>query len=198
MVPRRCASCRRRTGVRVPPTRGGSGAAAAGAGAALASAAASTSCLRMRPPTPVPVTGARSTPFWLASLRTSGVTYRTPLSAAAPGRRRAAAGAAPVPVLGLRGELPAWGLALGARPALRLGLRLGFRLRRLGARVPRRELRRLPEPITASSPPTSTVSSSRRVISSRVPATGDGISVSTLSVDTSSSGSSTSTVSPSS
>ena len=51
-------------------------------------------------------------------------------------------------------------------------------------------------PILASSPPTATVSSSSAVIASSVPATGDGISVSTLSVDTSTSGSSTSTVSP--
>ncbi|MCY1558683.1 hypothetical protein D9M68_956400 [compost metagenome] len=50
------------------------GAAAAGAGAALASAAAITSCLRMRPPTPVPVREEMSTPCWLASLRTRGVT----------------------------------------------------------------------------------------------------------------------------
>ena len=50
--------------------------------------------------------------------------------------------------------------------------------------------------MTASWPPTSTVASSPAVISSSVPATGDGISVSTLSVDTSSSGSSTATVSP--
>ncbi len=50
--------------------------------------------------------------------------------------------------------------------------------------------------MTASLPPTSTVSSSPALISSSVPATGDGISVSTLSVETSSSGSSTSTLSP--
>src|SRR6185312_369073 len=51
-------------------------------------------------------------------------------------------------------------------------------------------------PIFANSPPTSTVSSSSAVIDTSVPATGDGISVSTLSVDTSTSGSSTSTLSP--
>ena len=50
--------------------------------------------------------------------------------------------------------------------------------------------------MTASSPPTSTVSSSCTAIESSVPATGDGISVSTLSVETSSSGSSTATESP--
>ncbi len=50
--------------------------------------------------------------------------------------------------------------------------------------------------MTASTEPTSAVSSSATLISSNVPATGDGISVSTLSVETSNSGSSTSTVSP--
>ena len=50
--------------------------------------------------------------------------------------------------------------------------------------------------MTARSAPTATVSSSPTRISCRTPATGDGISVSTLSVETSSSGSSTSTVSP--
>jgi hypothetical protein len=50
--------------------------------------------------------------------------------------------------------------------------------------------------MTASSAPTSTVSSSSATIFCRTPAAGDGISVSTLSVDTSSNGSSTATVSP--
>ena len=53
-----------------------------------------------------------------------------------------------------------------------------------------------PVPMMASTEPTSAVSSSATLISWTVPATGDGISVSTLSVETSSSGSSTSTVSP--
>ena len=51
-------------------------------------------------------------------------------------------------------------------------------------------------PIIAMTPPTSTVSSSSALISRMTPATGEGISVSTLSVETSSNGSSTSTVSP--
>jgi hypothetical protein len=54
-----------------------------------------------------------------------------------------------------------------------------------------------PSSITASSAPTSTVSSSATVILLSTPATGDGISVSTLSVETSRSGSSTATWSPS-
>ncbi len=51
--------------------------------------------------------------------------------------------------------------------------------------------------MTASSTPTSTVSSSFTLIDCTTPAAGAGISVSTLSVDTSSSGSSASTRSPS-
>src|SRR3712207_8072640 len=51
--------------------------------------------------------------------------------------------------------------------------------------------------MTASSAPTSTVSSSATRILLSTPAAGEGISVSTLSVETSSSGSSTSTCSPS-
>jgi len=51
-------------------------------------------------------------------------------------------------------------------------------------------------PMRAISVPTSTVSSSGTRISRRTPATGDGTSESTLSVDTSTMGSSSSTVSP--
>src|SRR5690606_37965836 len=50
--------------------------------------------------------------------------------------------------------------------------------------------------MTARTAPTSAVSSSGTKISSRTPATGDGTSVSTLSVETSSKGSSTSILSP--
>ncbi len=53
-----------------------------------------------------------------------------------------------------------------------------------------------PSPMTARSVPTGTVSSSATRISCSVPATGEGISVSTLSVDTSSNGSSMATESP--
>ena len=51
--------------------------------------------------------------------------------------------------------------------------------------------------MTASSTPTSTVSSSWTLMDVTMPAAGEGISVSTLSVETSSRGSSTSTRSPS-
>ncbi len=53
-----------------------------------------------------------------------------------------------------------------------------------------------PSPITPSSAPTAAVSSSPTTIFSSTPPYGEGISVSTLSVDTSSKGSSTSTSSP--
>ena len=76
--------------------------------------------------------------------------------------------------------------------ARRLGSALLRRLRPVRAGVLRR-----PPPMTASSAPTSTVSSSATRILVSTPAAGDGISVSTLSVDTSSSGSSASTCSPS-
>src|SRR5699024_6925215 len=51
-------------------------------------------------------------------------------------------------------------------------------------------------PMIAMTEPTSMVSSSSALISSKAPDTGEGISVSTLSVETSSNGSSASTVSP--
>src|SRR6185437_14824529 len=51
-------------------------------------------------------------------------------------------------------------------------------------------------PMTASVVPTATVSSSATLIATTTPAAGEGISVSTLSVETSSSGSSASTLSP--
>ena len=54
-----------------------------------------------------------------------------------------------------------------------------------------------PSAITASSAPTATVESTATRIFCSTPATGDGISVSTLSVETSRSGSSTATISPS-
>ncbi|CAB4889354.1 unannotated protein [freshwater metagenome] len=52
------------------------------------------------------------------------------------------------------------------------------------------------DPIRARRAPTGTVVSTGTSIARRTPATGDGISVSTLSVDTSSNASSTATLSP--
>ena len=132
-------------------------------------------------------------------------------------RRRSAVAASALPLVDARP--PGCGLGLGLRlgcsgSACDFGSRLGFcGLGRFWARAPARpapapasELGGFSSapgrasadasPITASWPPTSTVSSSPAVISRSVPATGEGISVSTLSVDTSSSGSSTSTWSP--
>ena len=167
----------------------------------------STSCLRIRPPTPVPVTVARSTPCWVASLRTSGVTYaadrRRRLGRRRARRRRSRRGRrlqARAPWLLGSGVGSGSGSGSGSGASgLRLGLWFGARLGRfrlwLGLPVLRpaasTEHR---DPTSASTAPTSTVSSSSTLISSSVPATGEGISVSTLSVETSSSGSSTATV----
>ena len=99
------------------------------------------------------------------------------------------------------GRPPAWAPPASGPPArgrarlLRLLLlvvrRVVCRRRRTRPRRIRRGRRSPP-----ARPRPRTVSSSSAVIDSRVPATGEGISVSTLSVDTSSSGSSTSTESP--
>ena len=59
------------------------------------------------------------------------------------------------------------------------------------------EVAAAPSAIIASSAPTATVESTATTIFCRTPATGEGISVSTLSVETSSNGSSTATTSPS-
>jgi hypothetical protein len=80
-------------------------------------------------------------------------------------------------------------------PGSGLGLRLG--LRAPATAVPVRACRADAEPpMTASGAPTSAVSSSRRGSAVSTRHTGEGISVSTLSVETSSSGSSTATSSP--
>ena len=54
----------------------------------------------------------------------------------------------------------------------------------------------LASPMTASSPPTATTPSSGTLMARSTPLAGDGISVSTLSVETSTRGSSAATVSP--
>ena len=59
------------------------------------------------------------------------------------------------------------------------------------------EVAAAPSAITANSAPTATVESTATIIFCKTPATGEGISVSTLSVETSRSGSSTATTSPS-
>jgi hypothetical protein len=193
VVPRRWAKAGAGTAARAA----GAGAAAAGAdadgacGSILASPAASTSCLRMRPPTPVPLTDARSMLFSAASFRTSGVTYGAPseadAAAAAAGARAAGAGAA--------GFGAGAGFGFGSGLGSGLGSGAGWAAGAGGAGA---AAAAAPASLmTASSPPISTVSSSCATIFVSTPAAGDGISVSTLSVETSSRGSSSSTVSPS-
>ena len=162
-----------------------------GAAGAFASAAASTSCLRMRPPTPVPLRLPRSIPFSAANFRTSGVTYGlSPLGSAPAAGSGCAAGAG----LGLWFR---FGLGLGLRDGLRAWFRLGLRLGLgLGLRFGRACGAAPASPMRPNSPPTGTVTSSSAVMLSSVPATGEGISVSTLSVETSTRGSSISMVSP--
>ena len=139
--------------------------------------------------------------FSVASFRTSGVTYGAPSEsepwACAAGWDGSAFGAGAGSGLGCglgSGAGRAWRrAAVGPRPwAAGAGSGLGSGLGAGGGGRPRRRT----APIWASSPPTGTVASSSAVMLSRTPATGDGISVSTLSVDTSTSGSSTWTESP--
>ena len=96
---------------------------------AARSAAASTSDLRMRPPTPVPVTVDRSTPFSLASLRTSGVTYVPATSSSSA----SASGAA-------EADRGAGACAGGGRLRGRRGLRGWWRLSRRRGLCGRRRL----------------------------------------------------------
>ena len=157
------------------------GAAAAGAGAEYVGAAgfesASTSSRRIRPPIPVPFTFARFTPSSLASLRTRGVTYASTgcvIGAAATGAGAettgaTATGAATTGAATTGAGFGAAGAATGAAPLV---------------------------PINPRRAPTGTVVSTATSIANRVPATGEGISVSTLSVETSSNASSTATESP--
>ena len=124
----------------------------------------------------------KSTPCFSASLRTSGVTYGT-LSPEADTVADAAAGVLAASFFGssLTGSSSSAGAASSSAGAASssAGAAAAFA-----------------SPMRAMTAPTSTVSSSSARISTMVPATGDGISVSTLSVETSRSGSSTSTVSP--
>ncbi|CNY83041.1 Uncharacterised protein [Mycobacterium tuberculosis] len=102
-----------------------------------------------------------------ASFRTSGVTYGAP-SAAPAGWAAGGDGAGSA-------------FGVGAGSGTGLGAGLGAGAAPMSAATP----------IRANSPPTGTVASSSALILTKTPATGGGISVSTLSVDTSTSGSST-------
>src|SRR5665213_4282869 len=124
------------------------------------------SCLVMRPETPVAGTVERSTLFSLAILRTSGED-RWP---------------SPVDAAGA-----AWaGVATGADAATGVG----------GAAAGAAAGADAPPPMTATTVLTVTVAPSWTLISVSVPATGEGISASTLSVEISKMGSSRAIVSP--
>ena len=148
-----------------------------------------------------PVTSDSLIPFSARSLRTIGESTR-----AARRRRRRPRGRRGAAVA--RAPAPAPGRAAVAVVAAAGGGGGGWR-RRCGAAAARRGRRPAaaagaartagapaPSPITASFTPTSTVSPSGTRISVRTPAAGDGTSESTLSVETSKSGSSRSTASP--
>src|SRR5829696_8868441 len=137
---------------------------------------ASTSSRRTRPPLPLPLTWLRSMSCSRARRRTSGDTPAAALPSPLPFPDRAAALSRP-------GRSLAAGRASGSPP---------WSPSPASSASPPP-----PPPITASSAPTSTVSSAWTLIDWRTPATGEGTSVSTLSVDTSNSGSSASTWSPS-
>src|SRR5690606_32351981 len=178
---------------------------------------------RMRPPTPVPSTVPRSTPVSVASLRTSGVTYDEPdesgfaADAAGTGAGAEAGAGAETAVTagadctGAAGSAGAAGCstgagsaggaaaATGADSAAGAGTGAGAGSGAAGASAAGAAGAApppVPSPTIASGLPTSTVSSSCTRICSSTPAMGEGISVSTLSVETSTRGSSTSTWSP--
>ena len=106
---------------------------------------------------------------------------RTTAVVAPPGAEAAGAGGAGASAAGVAGASTTGAGVAGAGAAAGAGVAAGA----LSA-----------APMTASSAPTRTVSSSCALIESRTPDAGAGISVSTLSVEISSSGSSATTVSP--
>ena len=132
--------------------------------------AAIRSPLVTRPSLPEPETDAGSTPLSAASLETAG-----PLASAVTGFAGAAAGA------GFEGSADLAGSAALAGSA---GLAAGF-----AAAAP-------PSAIEPSSAPTPTVSPSLASCASSTPAAGAGTSIVTLSVSSSTSGSSAATLSP--
>ena len=157
------------------------------------------SCFVTRPAMPVPVSRRRSTPCSFAIRRTSGeVRWRGPSSAL---RRSSAAGGARARLAAGRPRAP---VRPGASTAMPSACGVAARSWRPAAAPPRpwRRVWALPQrprpaaPIVATTLLTATVSPSLTVISSSVPAAGDGISASTLSVEISNSGSSRSTLSP--
>jgi hypothetical protein len=205
---------------------GGGGAGAAGAAGALGAAegAAGAAARRdsitrnassrvMRPPTPVPVISDSLMPFSDNNFRTMGesnmasgpapfppaatvVAGSTTSAGAAGGGGGAAAGGGKGAGAGgaEAGGGDAAGVGVGAGAASAAGgAAAGASSATTGAAASAGEA---PSPITASFTPTSTVSPSGTKISLKIPAAGEGTSESTLSVETSKSGSSRSTWSP--
>ena len=159
---------------------------------------ARTSSRVMRPPAPVPVTSDSLIPFSASSRRTIGDSTQRP-RAVPVARLLTGAGCG-----GAAGACSGAGAGCGCRrrwrrqPGSGAGAGAGSPARRrppagAGAGV---AADGAPSPMTASFTPTSTVSPSGTRISVRTPAAGEGTSESTLSVETSKSGSSRSTASP--
>src|SRR5580704_13599432 len=166
---------------------------------------ASRSCLVMRPPAPLPLTWRRSIPYSRAILRTSGDKGPAGDSASIGGAgsstgigygpaecdtgsgRGAASGAGGAGALGA-------GAAAAGGPGVGLGAAGG------GATLAAAAGADAPFPAPSSIRPTTvlidTVLPSSTSTSFKTPAAGDGISVSTLSVEISNNGSSRSTCSP--
>jgi len=173
----------------------------------------------MRPPVPVPVTSLSLIPFSASSLRTMGdnrpVPLSSPLLSAAEGGGAAEAGGGAAGAVGGGAAGAVGGGAAGAGGGGAAGAGGGGAAGAGGgvssgagaaagvagsaaaaAGTSGVEAGAAPSPITASFTPTSTVSPSGTRISFRTPAAGEGTSESTLSVETSNSGSSRSTASP--
>src|SRR5579862_2518358 len=137
----------------------------------------------MRPPAPVPVTRPRSTEFSRASLRTKG--DNGPAGSAGASGAAAGGGGAGAAGLAAGGAGAAATGAAGGGAGAAAGLAGGL----AAAAAP-------PSSILATTVLMPTVLPSSTRISESVPAAGEGISVSTLSVEISNSGSSRSTWSP--
>ena len=190
-----------------PGSRCGAGDAAAGEGTldvgtaagpapvGPAAMAASTSCLVMRPPVPVPAIDDRSSSCSAASLRTNGerTWERGPRSCSAG----AAVAAAAAGAWAAGGAACGVGTGSAVETAGTSAAGSSAESAASAAGVAGDAAAPSPESISASSVPTATVSPSGTRIFVTVPATGEGTSVSTLSVEISKSGSSRSIVSPS-
>src|SRR5215218_8039457 len=191
------------------PPSGGWGSAPAAGSWPRCSTNASTSSRRTRPPLPLPLTWLRSTSCSRASRRTSGDTPAAALPSPLPLPDRAAALSRPGRSLAAgraSGSSPwSWSAspacsASAPAPSSAVSCLACSRPAGASSASPAAGASASPPPpppITASSAPTSTVSSAWTLIDWRTPETGEGTSVSTLSVEISNRGSSASTWSPS-